>query len=614
MDSTELSAEYKADYVFECSWEVCNKVGGIYTVVMSKASLMKDNYKNYFLIGPYFEIQARDLFVEEETPSEFKRVFDDLSREGILCRYGTWQIKGEPKVILLDFRGFAPNKNNIKAQLWKDFKIDSIKSGWEFEEPMLWSTAAAKLIEKFCIYNNNENRKKVVAHFHEWMAGLGLLYLKGSSSNKEVKVATVFTTHATMLGRSISGSGEPLYDILGSIDPMREAYSHGVQDKHLAEMACANACDAFTTVSEITAIEAEKLLGKKVDKIVENGLDMEKFPTYEECAVKHRRNRELIKDFVSFCFLPHYYFDIDQTLFFFIVGRYEFKNKGIDIFIKALANLNNIMKKEGSKKTVVAFFWIPRDVHGAKMELSINKMNYHQMKDYIDENNEMIKERILKNMIKVDSSLFNDPLKFQQEKLFDKDFMIEAKQIKLNFTKKGNPLIVTHNLTDENNDAIVWNFVNTGLDNKEDDKVKVIFYPVYLTGVDGLIDLPYYEAIMGCHLGLFPSYYEPWGYTPLESAALGVPSLTTDLGGFGRFLMSKGRINKGVYILNRFKKNEDDAVQHFTDLLHTYTLFDEKGRVREKILAKESAALADWKELVNNYFEAHNIAIKKVWG
>ncbi|PIN86833.1 hypothetical protein COV19_02405 [Candidatus Woesearchaeota archaeon CG10_big_fil_rev_8_21_14_0_10_44_13] len=606
--------EIKADCLFEVSWEVCNKVGGIYTVIMSKAALINQKYKNYFVIGPYFENQAKEIFVEQETPSEFRRAFDDLTKEGIFCHYGIWQIKGEPKAILIDFQNFMGRKNDLKKFYWDTFKIDSLFAEWDFDEPMLWSTAAGKLIGRYCIYNNKNNGQKIVGHFHEWMSGFGLLYLKNAKKEEGIKIGTIFTTHATMLGRSIAGSGEPLYEMLDSMDPMKEAYNHGVQAKFLAEKACALNADIFTTVSEITAIEAEKILGRKADVLLLNGLDISRFPTYEECAIKHRKNREIIREFVAYYFFPHYKFDLEQTLLFFIVGRYEFKNKGIDIFIKALTNLNEIMKKEDTKKTVVALFCIPRDVHGAKLELSLNKNSYYQIKDFVEENLEEFKEKIINNIMTCDVNAFNDVKKFQQEKIFDQDFLLEAKKIRINFMKKGNPLIVTHNISYEENDDIVRNLVNTGLDNKEEDKVKAIFYPVYLSGIDGLIDLPYYEAITGCHLGLFPSYYEPWGYTPLESAALGVPSLTTDLGGFGRFLMQKGVINNGVFILQRFHKTEEETVQHFTEILHNFTKLDDKGRVRQKILAKEASNLADWGELINNYYEAHNGAVRKEWG
>ncbi len=602
----------KPDFLFECSWEVCNKVGGIYTVIISKADRMKEQYSNYFLVGPYFEGKAGEDFIEEKPPAELKKVFEELSKEGIECRFGTWQVKGEPKAVLIDSSGFAKEKDSIKKKLWDDFSIDSLNAGCDFEEPVVWAVAAGRLIEKFCRLDNKGNKKKVAAHFHEWMAGAGLLYLK-RKGNSKVKAATVFTTHATVLGRTIAGSGGSLYEMIDSMEPAKEAYNYGVQAKHLTEKACAENCDIFTTVSEITSLEAEKILGRKPDVLLLNGLDMRKFPTFEECAIKHRKHREIIREFVAYHFFPHYRFDIEQTLLMFIVGRYEFKNKGIDIFIKSLAKLNEIMKKEGSRKTVVVFFWIPREVHGAKLELSLNKNNYYQIKEFVEGNLSDIQERIIDNIMECDVEILNDPKKFQQERLFEKDFVLEAKKIKLNFMKKGNPLIVTHNLPDEEHDAIMWNLNNSGLDNKEDDKVKVVFYPVYLTGVDGLIDLPYYDAITGCHLGLFPSYYEPWGYTPLESAALGVPSLTTDLGGFGRFLQSKKKTGSGVFVLKRHGSSEEETVEHFTKILHNFTLLDQNGRVKEKIMAKEISKLADWKELIKNYFNAHSKAVQKVW-
>ena len=263
---------------------------------------------------------------------------------------------------------------------------------------------------------------------------------------------------------------------------------------------------------------------------------------------------------------------------------------------------------------MIAFFWIPRDVQSAKLELSLSRNNYDNIHHFVEDNITLIKERIINNIISSDITAFNDVKRFQQERMFNKDFLLEAKEIRLGFMKKGNPLLVTHNLNDEGNDIINRNLIGSGLDNRMDDRVKVIYYPVYLSGIDGLIDLPYYEAITGCHLGLFPSYYEPWGYTPLESAALGVPSLTTDLGGFGRFLVQKGIINNGVFILQRFHKSEEETVQHFTEILHNFTKLDEKGRVRQKILAKEAANLADWAELIKNYYDAHNKAAEAEWG
>ncbi|MBW2972016.1 glycogen/starch synthase [Candidatus Woesearchaeota archaeon] len=598
-------------FVFEASWEVCNKVGGIYTVVKSKAALLNEAYPNYFLIGPYFQDKAELELAEDTLPHGFQEVFDELKNEGIVCYFGRWQIKGNPKTVLIDFSGYWKNKDAIKKRLWDEYQIDSLFASGDFDEAAVWATAAGRFIERFIQkkQERGENNFKYVAHFHEWLAGFGLLYLKSSP----VKIATVFTTHATMLGRTVAGMGRNLYEELESIHPDDEARALGVQPKHLTEKACVANVDVFTTVSEITGIEAEHLLGRKPDVLVLNGLDIGKLPTYEEAAYKHRLNREKIHNFLRYYFLPYYYFDIEDTLLLFIVGRYEYKNKGIDLVIESLAKLNEMMKKEGSKRSVICFFWIPRDVHGVRNDISINKSAYSTLRDFVDEHTPHIQENIVTNIIKSGSMKKLDMTAIGCD-IFDDDFKKNIKKLEVNFAKKGNPPLSTHNIPNEFEDAIISNLINTGLDNKEDDPVKVIFYPIYLTGVDGLTDLAYYDAMNACHLGLFPSYYEPWGYTPLECGALGVPSLTSDLGGFGRFLLQKTTGTSGIFVLKRFKRPREDVINEFADVLHRFAKFNASERVQQKILAKELANLADWKELVKHYFEAHDLAIKKVFG
>jgi len=596
-------------FVFEASWEVCHKVGGIYTVVRSKAALLNSAYPNYFLIGPYFKDHAESDLVEEQAPREFSEVIDELKKEGIVCHYGRWQIKGNPRTILIDFSGYWPKKDEFKKMLWDAYKIDSLYSGGEYDEAIVWSAAVGRLIERFIQkkLERGENNFKYVAHFHEWLAGTALLYLK----NKNIRIATVFTTHATMLGRTIAGMGRNLYDELDFIDPTKEAYTHGIQDKFLTEKACAQVCDAFTTVSEITSIEAEHLLGRKADVLVLNGLDIEKMPTYEEAAYEHRINREKIHEFLKFYFLPYYYFDIEDTALFFIVGRYEYKNKGIDLVIEALARLNERLKKEKSNRTVICFIWIPRDVHGVKTEISINKTAYLTLKDFVEEHLPMVQNSIVTNIIKTGTKQIRP--EDISNSLFDAEFVHKIKKLELNFAKKGNPPLSTHNIPYENDDEIIKNLVATGLDNRQDDCVKVIFYPIYLTGVDGLTDLAYYDAMNACHLGLFPSYYEPWGYTPLECASLGVPSLTSDLGGFGRFLLQKTTGTSGIYVLKRYKRDMNVVINEFTDILYKFAKFNAQERVQQKLIAKDMANLADWKVLIKNYFDAHELAIKKAY-
>ena len=591
--------------IFEASWEVCHKIGGIYTVVKSKAALLAEKYENYFLIGPYFERNAL-LDLEEIDPPEFlKEIFNALKPEGITCHYGTWNIKGEPKTILIDFSEYWSHKDEIKKNMWDEFQVDSLGDDHEFDEAVVWASAVGRLIEKIIKTKPN---KKAVCHCHEWLAGAALLYLKRA----KVKIGTIFTTHATMLGRSIAGSGEKLYENLKTINPEEAARQHNILNKWSMEKACATNAEAFTTVSEITALEAEYLLGRKADVLLLNGLDMSKMPTYEDVAVSHKKNRESLREFLRYYFLPYDYFDVDDTCLMFIVGRYEFHNKGIDLLIKALAKLNDKMKEEGMTRTVICFFWIPREVHGTRTDVSNNKISYREMKDFIHENLHDVETNIVTNIIKTGTTkLTVDSI---SKDIFTPEMISAIKRREVNFVKQGNPPLSTHNIPYEEQDSIIQNLLQAGLDNKPDDRVKAIFYPIYLTGVDGLTDLGYYDAMNACHLGLFPSYYEPWGYTPLEAAAVGVPSVTTDLSGFGQFLKQKTSADSGIFVLDRMNRPWDDVVNDFSDLLYKFTKFNPQERVQQKILAKEMSNLADWKSFIKNYFDAHALAIKKVYG
>ncbi|MFP4111567.1 MAG: glycogen/starch synthase [Candidatus Woesearchaeota archaeon] len=586
--------ETKADYVFEVSFEVCNKVGGIYTVVKSKAAAMKTYYKNYFLIGPYYNDRTDVEFLETEIPEKFREIDEKLKKEGIICHFGKWQIKGEPDTILVDFMGTKDSQNELQKMYWEKYKVDSISSSWDFIEPMLWSTAVGKLIECF----GQENKeKKIIGHFHEWLSGFGSLWLKSADSH----VKTVFTTHATMLGRSIAGNGRELYNELDNIEPEKTAKELGVMDKFSTEKACAENSDIFTTVSEITGIEAEKLLGKKPDVLVLNGLDEEKFPSFEETSLIHISSKDKIREFLTYFFFPYYQFDMDHTLTFFIVGRYEFRNKGIDLFIKALARLNNYLKEKNSKRTIAALFWIPGDARGIRTELLENKTFYRHIKNYVESHSKEIEKKIVMDIVS------NKDL--TRRTLFSKEFLISNKRHLNRFRREGNPPISTHYLGNEAEDPIEKALRENNLVNNMDDNVKVVHYPVYLNGVDGLIDLPYYEAMCGCHLGVFPSYYEPWGYTPVECASMGVPSLTSDLAGFGRFIKPKLKDREGIYVLERFGKSEEESLKNFTDFLCRFSELDHHERVKYKMDAKGSTQLTDWRDFVKFYVEAHNKAL-----
>ncbi|MFH1181666.1 MAG: hypothetical protein V1702_01790 [Candidatus Woesearchaeota archaeon] len=587
-----------ASQVFEVSWEICNKVGGIYTVVKSKAKNMVARYKDsYYVVGPYIPKNALGEFEERVAKDSLRRAFEKLKGEGIVCHYGKWLVDGEPNAILIDFSGFTGNTNAIKGELWEKFRIDSLgTSFFDYDEPIVWSYAAGKIIEALA-------EKGTVAQFHEWLAGGGLLYLK----SRNAEVATVFTTHATILGRTLASSNVDLYSVLKTINPEAEAKKYGIQAKFLTEKRCANVADVFTTVSEITGIEAEYLLGRKPDILLPNGLDSESFPTFEEASIKHQLLRRKIREFIMSYFFPYYSFEIEHTLIYFLAGRYEFHDKGIDIFIKALSRLNNKLKREKSDRTVVAFIWVPANVRSIKQSLLEGKTMFQDIQDALHDDEEDIHSRLV-YCVTARKSCSTDYL-------LGKDISAEVKRKLLRFKAKGIPPIATHDLEQEENDEILRAVAAEGLLNRQEDRVKIIFYPTYLTGADRLLNLSYYEAMQGSHLGVFPSYYEPWGYTPLEAAALGVSSLTTDLAGFGRYLEAQGLKDDipGIFVIKRFNRKDEEVIEELSRAMTKFADFSKEDRIKNKIEAKRLSSTADWKNFVENYIKAHNLAVVKRW-
>jgi len=560
---------------------------------------MKSSVKKYYLIGPYIQQKVQYEFSEEPVPEEFRTSFQFLESLGIKAHFGTWQIESEPKVILIDFYKYADHKNEIKKFLWDHFQVDSLYSGWEFEEPMVWSWVTGLFLEKFW---HEHQQEKVVAHFHEWLSGFGLLYLKAKTG----AVKTVFTTHATMLGRSISGAGEDLYGQLANLNPEEAAKRFGVVDKFSTERACAQNASIFTTVSEITGMEAEKILGRKPEVLLFNGLDLDKFPTLEETSIKHIKYRSVIRDFLAYYFFPYYTFDLEHNIALFITARYELRNKGIDILAEALSLLNEQLKKDGSPRTVSVFFWTPMANNGIKPLIRETKDLYYHIKELVDANTHNILSKILYDLISGKGT--------PEGNIFEVDFL---KSIKVNikhFQRSGNPPMVTHQVYNEENEPLVRLLLEKGLDNKADDPVKVIVYPVYLDGNDGLLNMSLYDTITGCHFGLFPSYYEPWGYTPLETMALGVAALTSNLSGFGLFMEKKLATqsqNCGAYILKMMNRKREDVIKDLFQTLYNYSKLEHAERVENKINAKNFSHLADWKNFVKNYLQAYDLALAK---
>ncbi len=585
--------------VFETSFEVCNKVGGINTVVSSKAQYMNTLSDEYFLIGPYFQKQAESDFKQLKTPLKFQEILQSLQNQGIIVHYGKWLIPGEPQTLLIEFASQYQFKNQYKENLWNHFGVDSLHAGFDFEEPIVFSATVAKIIS--VLIDKLYSQDDVISHTHEWMCGFVNLFLQMFKTNCK----TIFTTHATMLGRSICGSGQDLYGLLETLNPESEAKKLGVHEKYTAEKASAQHCDVFTTVSELTAIEAEYILGRKPEVLLLNGLDSRQFPSYTNMGNQHLESKKRIDEFLRYFFYPYHTFDLEHTTKLFISGRHEVKNKGIDISLQALGRLNTLLKnttdEKLTKKTIVCFIMVPYEEFGVKKELLEQKVEFRRISRFIEKISENMKKELLQKILDKDS-LESIPTHLNQESL------AIAQQLKLTFCKPHtNAPFSTHYINEEQNEILNLAKMN-GLQNTEDDRVKIVYYPTYLSNVDTLLDMTYYEATAGCDLGVFCSYYEPWGYTPLEGIAVSVPVITTDLAGFGKFMQQQD--HEGVFVLERRSKSTEDVITQFvnltTELLSLKQNEFDKLRIHAKILSER----ADWKTLIQNYKIAQDFAIR----
>ena len=538
------------DYIFESSWEVCNKVGGIYTVLSTRAKTLQEALQDKIIfIGP-------DFWKEQESPyfREDKSLFADWQSEaglqGLKVRVGRWTVPGEPIAILVDFNPYFEKKNEIYGWLWENYGVDSLHAYGDYDEASMFSYAAALVVESF--YNQYlDSSQKVVYHANEWMCGLGALYI----NNKLPQVGTVFTTHATSIGRSIAGNMKPLYDYLFAYNGDQMAGELNMQSKHSIEKQTAQYVDCFTTVSDITAKECVELLDKPVDVVLPNGFDNSFVPSAQKFTRKRNAARRKMLE-VANALLGE---DLDDdTLLISTSGRYEFRNKGIDVFVEAM---NRLLRDRDLKKKVVAFIEVP---------------------GWVGEPRKDLQER-LKSGRKYDT-----PLDVPQ---------------------------VTHWLHNMSHDNVLGMLKYYDMHNRKEDNVKVIFLPCYLDGNDGIVDLTYYDVVLGNDLCIYPSYYEPWGYTPLEAVAFKVPCITTDLAGFGLWANSvfgkDGQITDGVKVIHRTDYNYSEVADIIKD---TVAEFSAMTRKEVDVCRKNADALSKkalWSEFIKYYYEAYDIALSK---
>lgn len=537
----------KPDFLFEISWEVCNKVGGINTVIATKAIQMSSELNGRFImIGPdiHKENNIEAVFIED--PTLYRQWVNEARGDGFRFRIGRWNIAGQPLAILIDFTGLFAKKDEVFKLLWEDYKLDSIYGGWDYIEPALFGYEAARLIDSFYQYHVAAE-DHIAAHFHEWMCGAGILYLKKNVP----QAATVFTSHATVLGRSIAGMNMPLYDKMEEYKPAQMASQLNVSSKFSLEQLSAQHADAFTTVSKITARECTHFLSKEPDLVTPNGFEDSFVPSNDTFDQKRTESRNILRKITKSVSGSD---PGEDALFIVNSGRYEFKNKGIDLFIDAMSDLS---KRDSFQRDVVAFITVPA-------------------------NNAGVRHDVLRH--------------------FKDNTIPEQSQY------------LTHYLFNEENDPIIQRLKERGIDNAPNAKVKAIFVPSYLDGNDGLINLHYYDLLIGFDISVFPSYYEPWGYTPLESVAFKIPTITTTLAGFGMWIRESEHKNKsGVKVIERNDYNDTDVVNDIVEALYHYATHKAEDCVQMREDAYQASRLALWDNLAHHYFEAYNLALDKVY-
>lgn len=549
---TTIKIKKKPDFVFQTSWEVCNKVGGIYTVLSSIAKtlggLLPDD--SHCFIGPdVWKREDSPYFVQDDTLHPEWR--ETAAHVGISVRIGRWQVPGNPTAVLVDFAAFYTIKDQLYGLAWENFRVDSLHAYGDYDEASMFSYAAGKFAE--AVTREHLQGKAVVYQAHEWMSGLGMLFLKHSLP----QVSTVFTTHATSIGRSITGNDKPLYAFFNDYNGDQMARELNMEAKHSIEKQSAHRADCFTTVSTFTARECTQLLEKTPDTVLPNGFEADFVPRGADYTKVRRKARKIIfnvAEALTDAPCP------DDTIILSTSGRNDFRCKGFDVYLESLARLNAQLRGQGKNSTqVLALIEVPCWCNGVRNDLL-------------------------------------DALKTKK--------------------KSGLPEPnLTHSLVNPYEDRILNFIKQLGLHNEADAPVKVLLVPCYLEGADGLFNMPYYDLLTASDLCVYPSYYEPWGYTPHEAVAFRIPCITTDLSGFGQWvnqtLGHNGKLEDGILVLHRDDANFNEVCDQICQAVHTFAAMSATARTTLRRKAENIAKKADWKHFAKHYLEAYNIAIQK---
>ncbi|KAG0021123.1 glycogen synthase isoform 1 [Podila clonocystis] len=588
--------------LFEIAWEVANKVGGIYTVLKSKAPVTSHEYGDrYTMIGPlsYKTAPLEVETLEPDTP-ELRLTLESMKERGVKFLYGRWLIEGAPKVLLFDTGSVYHKLDEWKGDLWNVAGIPSPPNDHETNEAILFGYLVAWFLGEFVTH---EKTSAVIAHFHEWLAGVGIALCR----KRHIDVTTIFTTHATLLGRYLCAGSVDFYNNLRNFDVDHEAGKRGIYHRYCIERAATHCCDVFTTVSHITAYEAEHLLKRKPDGVLPNGLNVVKFSAMHEFQNLHAVSKDKIHDFVRGHFYGHYDFDLENTLYFFTAGRYEYRNKGLDMFIESLQRLNEKLKACNSPMTVVAFLITPAETHSFTVETLKGQAVVKQLKETVADIAKRMETRLFEKAAR-GGDVTTTQFLTNEDQILLKRRTFALKRSTL-------PPIVTHNMADDDKDPVLNQLRRLGLFNHPSDRVKIVFHPEFLNSNNPLFGLDYEEFVRGCHLGVFPSYYEPWGYTPAECTVMGVPSITTNLSGFGCFMDDNivDSSEYGIYIVDRRMKSVEESIQQLADQMLVFCQKSRRQRINQRNRTERLSDLLDWKRMGLEYIKARQLALRRAY-
>jgi glycogen(starch) synthase len=598
-ESKEPARRRLQPLLLETAWEVCNPVGGIYTVIRSKLKSMGHRWgKRYCVLGPYVEQTAAVEFESAAAIGPFGQAVKTLRQIGIKAHYGHWLVTGRPRAILFDLESARANLDSIRHNFRSGHGITLPTDDALIDDVVLFGW----LVEQFMavLADREGSRRQIIAHFHEWQGATAIPEIR----RRQMPIKTVFTTHATMLGRYVAGNDRWYYDHVPFVDWQKDSKRFNILPQVSLERAAAHGAHVFTTVSNVTGFECEHLLGRQVSVVTPNGLNIERFTADHEFQNLHREYKERIHRFVMGHFFPSYTFDLNKTLYLFISGRYEYRNKGFDMFIESLAQLNHRMRESGSDKTVVAFFVTRRPSHGINSKVLNSRAMLAEVRRTCDNIKDEMGLRLFHATAMGKRPTLDD--------LVDEYWRLRLRRTTQAWKTDRLPYIVTHDLEDTEKDEVVAQLRESKLVNNAHDPVKVVYHPDFIDASNPLWGMDYDQFVRGCHMGVFPSFYEPWGYTPLECVARGIPAITTDVSGFGSYVQENLPDHKefGLHILERRYKSYSEACAQLTDQLHELTVLDQRQRITLRNKVDQLSTHFDWDNLAKYYDEAHEMALK----